>query len=166
MNKVDAPEVRVWTRDLDPERALRMYDTFTRYLAYENTIMWTRAQHFLVAHSALLALFGLVAFGKVSAESIDQTAFASAAAFVVCVLGICLSILWHRALISGEFWSAHWQDILRELEPTALGPIPAFRKFDSGRPFVRAVGVARQCAWLFTAVWIIGGGILVRARWQ
>ena len=161
MTKVDAPEVKAYVQGLDPQDALRIYDTFTRYLAYENTIFWTRAQHFLVAHGALLALFGVIAFGRGSNQN---ATLAAAAAFLVCGVGICLSILWHRALTSGEFWTAHWQDILRELEPSALGPIPAFRKFESGRTFVRAIGVARQCAWLFTAAWVVGGVAFLLVR--
>ena len=161
MSRVDGPEVKAYVESLGAPDALRVYDTFSRYLAYENTIFWTRAQHFLVAHGALLALFGAIAFGRNSSQ---PTTIASAAAFLVCGIGLCLSILWHRALTSGEFWTAHWQNILRELEPVALGPIPAFRKFESDRPFVRAIDVARQCAWLFTAAWFIGGVTFLLVR--
>ena len=155
MTRVDSDEVKAYVAQLDEPSALRLYDSFSRYLAYENTIFWTRAQHFLVAHGALLALFGAIAFGKNTSLNHNIT---NAAAFILCSVGIVLSILWHKALTSGEFWTGHWQDILREVEPKALGPIPAFRRFESGRPFVRAVGVARHCAWLFSFAWV-GGGV-------
>ena len=157
--KVDDPEVKAYVKRLKPQDALKVYDTFTRYLAYENTIFWTRSQHFLVAHSALLALFGVIVFGKGVVS--QPNALSAFAACFVCLIGVCLSVLWHRALTSGEFWTSHWQDILRELEPVALGPIPAFRKFDSGRRFVRAICVARHCALLFFLAWIMGGALIL-----
>lgn len=153
MSRVDSEEVRVYVNDLEPEHALKIYDTFTRYLAYENTIFWTRSQHFLVAHAALLGFFAAAAFGK---GQVSSPHIVPLLPTLICAVGLALSFLWHRALTTGDYWTGHWMDILKELESKATGEIPAFREFTTDRRYVSGKGVARQCAWLFSGVWTLG----------
>jgi hypothetical protein len=137
------------SRDL----ALSRYDTLLRYLAYENTVYWTRAHLLLVANAALLG-FVSTRIPTSSLSSVSWTQLIVLA--VVCLSGMALTIIWHFALAAGSGWISHWTSNLARLEGQAFGDMNLVRERPTG--VVSAQKVARATAFLFTALWV--GAIL------
>jgi hypothetical protein len=137
--------------------ALKRYDILFRYLAYENTVYWSRSQFFLVANAGM---FGFAAAKLPTSQqglSWEQLGILATASAV----GILLSLLWHRALEAGQHWVSRWERLCESLESEAFGDIEVLR--NSGMDSTRQSGVkrmsgkavARHCATLFVVLWIL-----------
>jgi hypothetical protein len=137
--------------------ALRRYDILLRYLAYENTVYWSRSQFFLVANAGMFAFAAAklpTTRQGLSWEQLGILATASAA-------GILLSLLWHRALKAGEHWVSRWERLCASLEAEAFGEVEVMRNsgIDSMRlssvKGMSGKAVARHSATLFVVLWCL-----------
>ena len=148
------PTVSVQSATYD-DANLKRYDALLRYLQTENQLLWSRSQHFLVAHAALL---GFTLTRLPTPTDVVHPAHLLLSGFAT-FSGLLLALLWHWAITTGEFWTGHCHDLLQELEPTALGEDRKFiRQFKSSRRFISARKVARLTAVLFTALWLLCAG--------
>lgn len=134
----------------DVDIALKRYDALMRYLAYENTTYWTRAQFFLVANAALIGF----ALKELPTTLKDVSTTRLVILFVCAVGGLLLTLLWIWGLKSGQGWINHWTKALRSLEPKALEGTK-LDLFLVGRPkgVPSATRVARLTSWLFVFLW-------------
>jgi len=137
-------EIHKDSRDL----AFKRYDAVLRYLIYENTVYWTRSSFFLAANAGL---FGFIA-SKLPYSPREILGAQGAVVAAGCLAGLLLSVLWHWALASGEYWIKRWENICLSLEAEAFGEIEIWR---NSRPAGRDTGkrVTHQTATLFTALW-------------
>jgi hypothetical protein len=109
---------------------LKRYEILMAYLAYENTIYWGRTNLILVAEAALLGFTATIIAGNVSASSPANAPSPSASwslerTIVVGALslaGFILAIVWHKALVLGNYWINHWHQVLLQLEEVAFPP--------------------------------------------
>lgn len=153
------------TVTIDPQKvdlAIKRYDSILRYYQTENQLMWTRSQHFLVAHAALLGF----TTAKLPALHTEQPMEYFVLLTVLFIVGILLSILWRRAIISGEFWTDHCRGVLRDLEHFALGDTVFVREFISNRRFVSGKLTIKYTAWLFTILWLFVGTYISIVSYQ
>ncbi len=145
--------------------AMQQYQTLMAYLAYENTIWWTRANYFLLASTALLAFVvaGLpplerdVAWTKIVAVS------------VMSLTGAILALFWWKSLRAGDFWIDRWHELLKQIEPRAFGSIKVIRSRDTPEAGYRpppARAPTRHTVILFVVLWalvfaysLIGAGV-------
>jgi hypothetical protein len=133
------------------ELSLKRYDTVFRYLAYENTVFWSRSQFFLVANAGM---FGFVAT-KIPTSFTGLTWPQIAIPAIASIAGMLLSYFWCRALTAGEYWIRRWEGICESLEPEAFGTYEVLRNCrGSDRPKSGKV-VARHSASLFIALWLM-----------
>jgi len=86
------------------EMALKQYDALLRYLAYENTVYWTRCQFFLFASIGLLGLSA----AKFPAQHSAATPVAVLVLASILAVGFCLTALWLVILRKAEIWIARW----------------------------------------------------------
>jgi lysylphosphatidylglycerol synthetase-like protein (DUF2156 family) len=128
--------------------ALRQYDCILRYLASDNGAFWSRSQLFLVANAALV---GLVLGGIPSPTSKESWAKLIVTS-LVCLVGICLCLIWHEAIKAGLRWIDRWIEILQGLEQAAFGDIKIHRDRFTG---VKSRDTAKMAATLFTFVWSV-----------
>jgi Na+/proline symporter len=152
-----AKEVTLPVPTPQTDLALRRYDVLFRYLAYENTVYWTRSQFFLVANACMFAFAASklpTSFQNLSWEHLGILATASAA-------GILLSMFWHRALTVGEHWVCRWEKLCVRLESEAFGEIDVLRNsgmdslpLDSIKR-VSGKAAARHSAILFIVLWCV-----------
>ena len=139
---------------LDSETALKRYDVLFRYLAYENTVFWTRSQFFVFANAGLLA-------GTVVGLLTDRMPATRAGILVLAALitaGIILDILWLTSLRKVNVWIARWERLCVELEPLAFGDQEVLRN----PPETGIKSLALYVAWLFLALWLAA---ILRLAW-
>jgi len=141
--------------------ALKRYDSILRYIAYENSVYWTRAQFFLVANSALLALV----FSQFGRETPSEVLWSRIVfQIIACVIGGLLTWLWKGVVENGDQWLRHWKEILEyDLESDAFGSINVVRPWEfrtpPDPPLSRARStrqIARWLVYLFAGAWSIG----------
>jgi hypothetical protein len=72
---------------------------------------------------------------------------------VVCGAGLFMTYIWRQALFAGEFWLAHWTDLLIEREAAAFGCSRVLREFITPRKRYSAKRVAHLCVKLFGLLW-------------
>jgi hypothetical protein len=144
-------------QDPQTDLALRRYDVLFRYLAYENTVYWSRSQFFLVANAGMFAF--AAAKLPTSAQGLSWQHLGVLA--TASLAGILLSLLWHRALKAGEHWVSRWERLCASLESEAFGEIEVLRNsgIDSMRlssvKGMSGKAVARHCATLFVVLWVL-----------
>jgi hypothetical protein len=134
------------------EWALKQYDSLLRYYSYEGQIYWARSQHFLVANAALFAFVATTKF-PIDVRGAPWIQFVLLA--LICGAGLFLTHLWRNALLAGEFWLAHWSDLLLEREQGAFGSSRVLREFTTHRKRYRAKQVAHSGVKLFALLWCI-----------
>ena len=144
--------------------ALKRYDAVFRYLAYENSVYWTRAQFFLLANTALAAfVLNQMPMGA-PAPTWNRLGIIGAAS----ATGVALTWLWRAALETGEQWLRHWEEVLtHDLEADAFGPINLVRHWEFRTPppapkrSHSAKKLAHWLAVLFRVVWLLSAGYVL-----
>lgn len=142
-----------------PEQAAatQRMDVFTKYLAHESALFWSRSQFFLAANAGLFGLLAIAFRDPVSTGTVYHFFLLTFA----CVLGLALTILWFRVLASGGWWMAYWMNRVQTLEGCAFGDFKAFRGCSEARKQAGApssMNTARFAAVLFLVVWILSIG--------
>ena len=144
----------------DADRSLEQYRVLMSYLQYENSAYWMRANYFLLANSIV---FGFTIRVVTSAASLREPT--SVAAIAVCsVAGFILVRLWWKALEAGAYWCDRWEDLLRQIEPSAFGPLAVLRDIDNHLeqpPIRRARSVARATVLLFVGLWTLSSLVVI-----
>jgi len=134
--------------------ALKRYDVIFKYLAYENTVYWTRSQLLLVANAGLLALRA----SKLPTNPRDKDVVAALVTSIpIVVVGFALSVLWLLLLRRAEVWIARWEGLCRNLEASAFG----YRDVLRNPPETKIKALAHRLAWLFLILWLVGGSWLL-----
>ncbi len=148
--------------------ALRRYDAVFRYLAYENSVYWTRAQFFLLANTALAA----IVLNQMPMGAPVPTWNRLGVLGLASAMGFALTWLWRAALETGEQWLRHWEEVLmHDLEADAFGCINLVRhwEFRTPPPAPRrghsAKKLAHWLALLFRVVWSLSAGYVVFLAW-
>jgi hypothetical protein len=135
------------------ELAFKRYDCIMRYLAYENTVYWTRVQFFAFANA------GLFAFVVAQLPLSDANSSKASSVLVICFAGFILSCLWRLTLFAAERWINRWTKILVELEPLAFDTIKVWRGSGEGFrskekvSFISVKWLANCASWLFILLW-------------
>jgi hypothetical protein len=131
------------------EMALKRFDALFRYLAYENTVYWTRSQFFLFANIGLLAL-------TANKFPIDGKSPSLAGVLILAApvaIGFLTSLLWLVIMRKAEKWIDHWVGLCIELEPLAFGDQKVWRE----TPETGLKSIAKVIACLFIVLWVAAG---------
>ena len=144
------------TPSSESDLALKRYDVLFRYLAYENTVYWSRSQFFLVANAGMFAFATAKVPTSLQGLSWQYLGILGAAS----VAGVLLSVFWYRVLKAGEYWVSRWEKLCESLEPEAFGAIEVLRNsgMDSTAPALRRMSgkaAARHSAILFIILWLV-----------
>lgn len=137
---------RVMAIPPEVEIAIRRYDSILRYYSFETTMYWARSHFFLVANAGL---FGFTALNLLARE-IEHPLLISS----ICIFGMCLSMMWHEVLKTGQYWTDRWEGICVSLEKDAFGDVEVMRNCRKPRHFSTKV-VARITASMFVTAWAV-----------
>jgi hypothetical protein len=125
----------------------KAYELLVSHLQSENEIFWTRTEVFLVAHAALLGLLA----NQLPTETVDKVTWQKLLVVATASMaGLVLSLIWKRAIASGEKWLDRWTAMLKEWESEAVG-LEIFRASREGIPSSRKTAESAQL--LFTIIW-------------
>jgi hypothetical protein len=134
------------------EIALKRYDALFRYLAYENTVYWTRSQFFLYANIGLLALTAT----RLPTDGKPPTFAGILILAAPIAVGLLMTVLWLVILRKAEKWIDHWERLCIELEPLAFADQKVWREMpEKGLKFL-----AKIVAGLFIVLWVAAGALL------
>lgn len=135
---------------------LEQYDILISCLNYENSMLWQRANFFLVASTAYLG-FASSQASQLSPTSCWQSILG---VLVSSIAGLAICQLWSKGLGAGKFWIHHWLRNLQTIELDAYGDMHLLRRFEPAPgqgypPRVRATGICDCTVWLFRALWLL-----------
>ena len=134
--------------------SIRRYQAAVGFMAYENTVFWTRAGFFLVAETALLGFIG----SNLPEYGAEYVSVQAVGALVLSIVGLVMSRLWWLALRRGEFWILERKRVVDQLEEAALGELQMIRGEDPellGPRRGGAKAVAYHLVRLFFTVWFL-----------
>ncbi len=130
--------------------ALRRYDVIFRYLAYENTVFWTRSQFFGAAQLGLLIFAG----AKLPSDPATANIWGLIMPFIITGCGVLLTLLWASTLKRAQSWIDHWHALCIELESTAFGQHFVLRETAAAKSGADSIKKLARCATLlFFMLW-------------